>query len=45
MIDDSQMGMNIYDPNNKILKVNIPKVEIGDVVHSIERTTIHRRSF
>src|SRR5437879_2302876 len=42
MIDDSQMGMNIYDPNSKILRVNIPKVEVGDVVHSITRTTIHR---
>ena len=42
MIDDSQMGMNIYDPNSKILRVNIPKVEIGDVVHSITRTTIKR---
>src|SRR6266852_4207446 len=27
MIDDSQMSMNIYDPNSKILKVNIPGVE------------------
>ncbi len=42
MIDDSQMGMNIYDPNSKILRVNIPKVEVGDVVHSITRTTIKR---
>src|SRR5690242_6303973 len=42
MIDDSQMGMNIYDPNSKILRVNIPKVDIGDVVHSITRTTIER---
>src|SRR5437899_9909636 len=42
MIDDSQMGMNIYDPNVKILNVNIPGVEIGDVVHTITRTTIHR---
>jgi hypothetical protein len=42
MIDDSQMEENIYDPNSKILKVNIPKVEIGDVVHSITRTTIKR---
>jgi transglutaminase-like putative cysteine protease len=41
-IDDSQMGMNIYDPNAKILNVNIPGVEIGDVVHTITRTTIHR---
>jgi transglutaminase-like putative cysteine protease len=42
MIDDSQMAMNIYDPNSKILKVNIPGVEIGDVVHSISRTTTER---
>jgi len=41
-IDDSQMGMNIYDPNSKILRVNIPKLEIGDVLHSIIRTTIQR---
>jgi hypothetical protein len=42
MIDDSQMSMNIYDPNNKILHVNIPKLEIGEVVHSITRTTVLR---
>jgi hypothetical protein len=42
MIDNSQMSMNIYDPNSKILQVNIPQVEVGDVVHSITRTTIHR---
>jgi transglutaminase-like putative cysteine protease len=42
VIDDSQMGMNIYDPNSKILQVNIPKVEVGDVVHSITRTTTLR---
>src|SRR5438132_3644579 len=42
MIDDSQMGMNIYDPNMKVLRVNIPNVEVGDVVHSITRTTIER---
>lgn len=42
MIDDSQMGMNIYDPNSKILKMNIPGVEVGDVVHTITRQTIER---
>src|SRR5262249_50635850 len=42
MIDDSQMGMNIYDPNSKVLQVNIPQLEIGDVVHSITRTTTQR---
>ena len=41
-IDDSQMPMNIYDPNMRVLRVNIPKVEIGDVVHSITRQTIER---
>ena len=41
-IDDSQMQMNIYDPNSRVLRVNIPKVEIGDVVHSITRQTIER---
>ncbi len=41
-IDDSQMAMNIYDPNSKILQVNIPGVEIGDVVHSVARVSINR---
>ena len=42
MIDDSQMGMNIYDPNSKVVKVNLPRVEVGDVVHSVTRTTVKR---
>jgi transglutaminase-like putative cysteine protease len=41
-IDDSQMQANIYDPNHRILRVNLPKVEIGDVVHSIARQTYER---
>jgi len=41
-IDDSQMEMNIYDPNDRILRVNIPQLDIGDVVHVITRLTIHR---
>ena len=41
-IDDSMMAMNIYDPNNKVLRVNIPKLEIGDLVHSVTRTTTER---
>ena len=41
-IDDSQMAMNIYDPNDRVLRVNIPKVEIGDVVHTVARTTTER---
>ncbi|WP_040546497.1 DUF3857 domain-containing protein [Pedosphaera parvula] len=42
MINDSQMQMNIYDPNSRVLRVNIPKVEIGDVIHSITRQRIQR---
>ena len=34
-IDDSQMQKNIYDPNSRVLQVNIPELEIGDVVHSV----------
>ncbi|HEY3916107.1 MAG TPA: DUF3857 domain-containing protein, partial [Verrucomicrobiae bacterium] len=41
-IDDSQMSANIYDPNDKILQVNIPGVEIGDLIHSVTRQTIER---
>ena len=41
-IDDSQMSMNIYDPNIEVLRVNIPKLEIGDMVHSVTRQTIER---
>ncbi len=41
-IDDSQMSENIYDPNSKILQVNIPQLEIGDVVHSIVRQPTQR---
>jgi transglutaminase-like putative cysteine protease len=41
-IDDSQMEMNIYDPNSRVLQVSIPQVEIGDVVHSVSRQTITR---
>src|SRR6185369_4069034 len=41
-IDDSQMAMNIYDPNNKVLRVSIPKLEIGDMIHSVTRLTIQR---
>ena len=41
-IDESQMQMNIYDPNSKVLSVNIPGVEVGDLVHSVARETIAR---
>lgn len=33
MIDRSQMDANIYNPNDKILSVNLPELGVGDVVH------------
>jgi transglutaminase-like putative cysteine protease len=41
-IDDSQMAENIYDPNDRVLRVNIPKLEIGDIVHLVARQTTER---
>lgn len=41
-IDDSQMAENIYDPNDRVLTVNIPQLDIGDTVHVISREIIHR---
>src|SRR5579883_1444091 len=41
-IDDSQMAANIYDPNSKVLRVNIPSLEVGDMIHSVTRTTTQR---
>jgi transglutaminase-like putative cysteine protease len=41
-IDDSQMAENIYDPNDRVLRVNIPQLEIGDVVYVVARQIIHR---
>ena len=36
------MAENIYDPNMRILQVNIPALDIGDVIHSVERENIER---
>ncbi|MGA3284699.1 MAG: DUF3857 domain-containing protein [Verrucomicrobiota bacterium] len=41
-IDDSQMAINIYDPNLRVLRVNLPGLNVGDMVHSVERETIER---
>lgn len=41
-IDNSQISSNIYDPNSKILQVNIPGLEAGDVLHWVTRTTTLR---
>ena len=35
MVDPSSMSANIYNPNNKILRVNVAGLEIGDVLHCV----------
>ncbi|MDR1011609.1 MAG: DUF3857 domain-containing protein, partial [Opitutaceae bacterium] len=42
MTDRSMMGMNIYDPDNKILTLAIPGLKIGDTLHIIKETTTKR---
>jgi transglutaminase-like putative cysteine protease len=41
-IDESQMSENIYDPNMRVFTVNIPQLDVGDIVHVVARQTIHR---
>ncbi len=38
MVERSQMGANIYDPNEKVLEVTVPDLEIGDVLHAMSMT-------
>lgn len=33
MVEPSQMNSNIYDPNNKILRVQVPDLQPGDLLH------------
>jgi transglutaminase-like putative cysteine protease len=35
MIEQSQMEINIYNPNDRVLQVSIPGLEVGDVIHYI----------
>ncbi len=35
MINNSQMNSNIYNPNSKILKVNIPDLQVGDIIRYV----------
>jgi transglutaminase-like putative cysteine protease len=37
-IDQSQMDENIYDPDSRVLEVNIPGLEVGDLVHTVTHT-------
>ena len=43
MVDRGQMSANIYNPNSKVLRVGVPGVQIGDVVHIITRKQTMRR--
>lgn len=36
-VDPSQMGMNIFDPNSKILAVQVPDLQPGDILHYTSR--------
>lgn len=42
MVDDSQMYANIYNPNDKILRVTIPEIEIGDCVRYVTCETTYK---
>lgn len=44
MTEPGQMNANIYDPNNKVLGMNLPGIEIGDICHTLtQRQTIKAR--
>ena len=44
MINSYQMSQNIYNPNDKILQVNIPDLEIGDSIRYLSfRKTVKAR--
>ena len=42
MVDDSQMFANIYNPDDKVLSVTIPELEIGDCVRYVTCETIYK---
>ena len=35
MVDPSQMGANIYNPNSKVLQLSVPGLEVGDTLRCI----------
>ena len=44
MTDSGDMAMNIYDPNQKLLQITLPGLEIGDAVRTlVERQDHHVR--
>lgn len=38
MVDRSQMGSNIFNPNSKVLQVTVPDLAIGDVVRYVAKS-------
>jgi transglutaminase-like putative cysteine protease len=40
MVDPSQMGSNIYNPDDKVLAVSIPELAVGDLVRYVAREDI-----
>lgn len=42
MTDPSQMHSNIYDPNNKVLQVTVPDLEIDDLLRYVAVEKIHK---
>ena len=35
MVDPGSMAQNIYNPNDKVIRLNIPGLEVGDVLHAL----------
>jgi transglutaminase-like putative cysteine protease len=40
MVNPSQMGSNIYNPDDKVLQVSIPELAVGDLVRYVARHDI-----
>jgi transglutaminase-like putative cysteine protease len=40
MVDPSQMGSNIYNPDSKVLQVTIPELSVGDLVRYVARENL-----
>ena len=38
MVEASQMDMNIYNPNSHVVRINIPDLEIGDIVRIFSKS-------
>ena len=41
MVSSGQMDSNIYNPNSKTLRVGVPGLEVGDILHYIKCTQVY----